>query len=142
MKPVFKWVRAASLIAMLLALGTSLRAQGAAAAQNPGYTTAEYNDYMAAKNTADPANKIKALDGFIMKYPMSALMPFIDQEYYTAYLAQKNYPKTLEYIDKYLALGDKIQPAQKVTALYQRGQVFTAASSDASMQTPENLMKA
>src|SRR5437762_688736 len=103
MKPVFKWVRAASLIAVLLALGSSLWAQGAApaggaaagAAQNPGYTTAEYNAYVAAKNTADPQAKIKALDGFVMQYNTPALMGYIYQEYYTTYLALKNYPKTL-----------------------------------------------
>src|SRR3954467_12527876 len=116
MKPVSKWVRAASLTAVLLAVGTSLWAQGAApaggaaagAAQNPGYTTAEYNAYVAAKNTADPQAKIKALDAFVMQYSTPAVMPFVLQEYYTTYLALKNYPKTLEYIDKYVALGDKI----------------------------------
>ncbi len=144
MKPVFKWVRAASLAAVLLSAGTSLWAQGASAggAQNPGYTTAEYNAYIDAKNTADPQAKIQKLDAFVKQYNTPALLPFIYQEYYTTYLAMKNYPKTLEYIDKYLALGDKIAPAQKVTALYQRGQVFTAASSDAAMQTPEVLQKA
>src|SRR4051812_3930776 len=99
MKPVSKWVRAASLTAVLLAVGTSLWAQGAApaggaaagGAQNPGYTTAEYNAYVACKNTADPQAKIKCLDGFVMQFNTPALMPFIYPEYYNTYLTLKNY---------------------------------------------------
>ena len=143
MKPAFDWMRTASLVAVLLAIGGAAWAQGAApaAAQSPGYTTAEYNAYIAAKNTTDPQAKIKALDGFITQYNTPALMPFILREYYTTYLALKNYPKTMEYIDKYVALGDKIDAASKVTALYQRGQVYQAAATDAAMQTAEMLTK-
>ena len=53
MKPAFKWIGAASLVAVLLAFGSPAWAQGAAPAAagqaTPGYTTAEYNAYMAAK---------------------------------------------------------------------------------------------
>lgn len=145
MKPASKWIGAASLAAVLLAFGSTAWAQGAApaaAAQaNPGYTTAEYNAYIAAKNTANPQDKIKALDEFIVKYNTPALLPFIYPDYYTTYLGLRNYPKTIEYIDKYLALGDKLTAAVRLTALYQRAQVYEAGAADAAMQTPEMLAK-
>jgi tetratricopeptide (TPR) repeat protein len=145
MKPALKWMRTASLLAALLVMASAAWAQGAApAAQapaNPGYTTAEYNDYNAAKNTADPAAKIRALEAFIAKYNNPTLMPFVYRELYTTYFAQKNYVKTIEFIDKLLALGDKVDAPTQLAALVQRGIAYGAGATDAALQTPEILTK-
>jgi tetratricopeptide (TPR) repeat protein len=139
MKSALKWTRRATLLAVLLAAVSAAWAQGTA--QTPGYTTAEYNEYNEAKNTADPAAKIKALEAFIAKYNNQALMPFVYRDLYTTYYAQKNYAKTIEYIDKLLALGDKVDPATKLGALVNRGQAYGAGATDAALQTPEMLTK-
>ncbi len=146
MKPAFKWICVASLVAVLLAVGSAAWAQGAApaaAAQaNPGYTTAEYNAYTAAKNATTPQEKIRLLDDFMVKYNTPALLQFIYREYYTTYLGLRNIPKTIEYIDKYLALGDKLTPVDRLSALATRAQVYVAGSTDAALQTPDMLTKA
>jgi tetratricopeptide (TPR) repeat protein len=142
MKPALRWMRGASLLAALLVVSSVGRAQGAAQAPaNPGYTTAEYNAYNAAKNTADPAAKIKALEGFIAQYNNPTLMPYVYRDLYTTYYAQKNYVKTIEYIDKLLALGDKVDAATKLAALVNRGQAYGAGATDAALQTPDMLTK-
>jgi tetratricopeptide (TPR) repeat protein len=145
MKPALKWVRRASLLAALLAMGSAAWAQGAApAAQtpaNPGYTTAEYNAYNTAKNTADPAAKIRALEAFIAEYNNPTLMPFVYRDLYQTYYAQKNYIKTIEYIDKLLALGDKVDAGGRLAALVNRGQAYGAGATDPALQTPEMLTK-
>jgi tetratricopeptide (TPR) repeat protein len=141
MKPALKWMRLATLLAALLAVGSVVWAQGAAPAANPGYTTAEYNAYNTAKNTADPAAKIKALEGFIAQYNNPTLMPFVYRDLYSTYYAQKNYAKTIEYIDKLLALGDKVDAPTKLAALVNRGQAYGAGATDTALQTPEMLTK-
>ena len=145
MKPALKYVRLASLMVALLAMTGVARAQAAAPAgqapANPGYTTAEYNAYNTAKNTADPTAKIKALDAFIMQYNNPTLMPFALADEYQAYYALKNYPKTVETIDKLLALGDKVNQAQRLAALVNRAQAYVAGSTDPALQTPEMLTK-
>src|SRR5258708_3721695 len=110
MKRTCKWIGMACMGVVLLA-GTSAvmaavpqgAAPGAAAGTAPaqgtaaapsGYTLPEYNMYNAAHTDANPANKIKLLDEFVAKYPMSKLLNFVYQDYYLAYYAQKNYPKT------------------------------------------------
>ena len=124
-------------------MGCAAWAQGAApAAQaNPGYTTAEYNAYNAAKSIAAPADKIKALEAFIAQYNNPTLMPFVYRDLYTTYYAQKNYVKTIEYVDKLLALGDKVDAATRLAALVNRGQAYGAGATDAALQTPEMLTK-
>ena len=140
MKPALRWVRIASLLTVLLAMAATVRAQGAAPA-SPAYTTAEYNEYNAAKGIAAPADKIKALEAFTAKYPNTALLEFAYRDLYTTYYTQKNYPKTIEYVDKLLALGDKVQAATRLGALINRGQAYGAGATDAALQTPEMLTK-
>ena len=43
---------------------------------------------------------MKLLDDFVMKYPMSALLPYVYRDYYLAYYASKNYAKAIDYVDK------------------------------------------
>ena len=144
MKPAFKWIGAASLVAVLLASASAAWAQGAApaaAAQAaPQYTTAEYNAYNAAKNAANPQDKIRLLDEFIAKYNTPALLQYIYGEYYRTYFGLRNYPKTIEYIDKYL--GDKfVEAPARLPALVNRAQAYVAGATDAALQTPEMLTK-
>ena len=145
MKPASKRVRAASLVAVLMAFGSAAWAQGAApaaAAQaNPGYTTAEYNGYNAAKNTANPQDKIRALDAFIAQYNNPTLMPFVYRDLYQTYYGLRNFPKTIEYIDKFLALGDKLSAVDRLAALINRGQAYVAGSTDAALQEPDMLTR-
>src|SRR5271169_5116764 len=89
-------------------------AAGAPAGQK--YTMAEFNAYQAAAAEKDPAAQIKLLDDFVSKYPNSALLNYIYPLYYKNYGAQKNFPKTIEYADKLLALGDKASPAERYEA--------------------------
>lgn len=147
MKPALnlKWMRTACLLGALLATASMAWAQAAApAAQtpaNPGYTTAEYNAYNTANTTPDPAAKIRALEAFIAQYNNPTLMPFAYRSLYQTYYAQRNYAKTIEYIDKLLALGDKVSAQDKLAALVNRGQSYGAGATDAALQTPEMLTK-
>jgi tetratricopeptide (TPR) repeat protein len=128
----------------LWAFGSAAWAQGAApaAAQaNPGYTTAEYNAYNAAKNTANPQDKIRALDAFIAQYNNPTLMPFVYRDLYQTYYGLRDFPKTIEYIDKFLGLGDKLTPVDRLAALINRGQAYVAGSADAALQSPEMLAR-
>src|ERR1700722_3351386 len=104
------------------------QAAGAAGGQDaakPQYTMAEDNAYTAAQATKDPPAQIKALDDFVAKYPNSALLIYVYPLYYNAYSQLKNFPKVMEYADKTLALGDKIEPPIKYQAYYARAFAFT-----------------
>src|ERR1700739_2275616 len=74
----------------------------------PAYSLAEYNQYQAADKEQNPQQKIKLLDDFVKAYPNSTLMPYIYRDYYTTYMALKNYAQAMDAADKMLALGDKI----------------------------------
>jgi tetratricopeptide (TPR) repeat protein len=144
MRQACKWIATASMsVALLVGFsGNSLWAAPQDQAAKPAYTLPEYNAYQAAHMEKDPANKIKLLDDFVTKYPMSALLIYAYNDYYQAYYAQKNYPKTLDYIDKLLALGDKVDIGTKIQALAYRAQAFFAGSSMKELQTPDALAKA
>ena len=100
--------------ALCLMVGSVAGAKAQAAAgqdaAKPQYTMAEYNAYTAAQATKDPTQQIKQLDDFVSKYPNSALLIYVYPLYYNAYSQLKNFPKVIEYADKLLALGDKIEP--------------------------------
>jgi len=125
-----RWMASLLLLAALcLSSSPNAAAQEASAAggtkQQP-YTMAEYNSYQAAAAEKNPAAQIKLLDDFVAKYPNSALLNYIYPLYYKNYYAQKNYPKAIEYADKMIALGDKINPAEKYDAYYVRAYAFNA----------------
>jgi tetratricopeptide (TPR) repeat protein len=124
---------------LFLVLGNaqSTRAQAAqtpdAAAGKQQYTMPEYNAEQACGTEKDPAAQVKCLDDFVSKYPTSYLLKFVYPMYYQAYYQQKNWPKVIEYADKFVALGDKmgpteIGPNEKYGALSARAFAFNSLS--------------
>ncbi len=116
--------------------------QAATDQAKPAYTLAEYNQYQAADKEANPQQKVKALDDFVKAYPNSSLMPYIYRDYYTTYMALKNFAQAIEYADRMIALGDKIDATGRLEAYYTRAQAFYLGMADKSLQTPDALTKA
>ncbi len=125
-------VAALSLCAFAVAPVSGQDAGAAAGGQK--YTMAEYNAYQAAAAEKNPAAQIKLLDDFVSKYPNSALLNYIYPLYYKNYGAQKNFPKTIEYADKLIALGDKASPAEKYEAYSVRAYAYN------NIQNPDPAM--
>jgi hypothetical protein len=94
--------------------------QDAGAAKGPKYTQAEYNAEQACAAEKVPATVIKCADDFVSKYPNSDLLVYIYPLYYSAYTQLKNPQKVIEYSDKLVALGDKVEPGIRYQALYAR----------------------
>ena len=114
MNNISRWMSAGCLSLALLA------ANGVAATRPPSppipqdqpkptYSAAEYNAFQAAHNEQNAQAKLKALDDFSSKYPTpDQLTPYVYRDYYLTYYSLKNYPQTLVFVDKLLALGDKV----------------------------------
>src|SRR6202171_4290654 len=141
-----KWIwTGAGLLWIVLGAGAgagTLLAAPQDAQQKPAYTLAEYNAYQAADKEANPQQKIKLLDDFVKQYPTSTLMPYIYRAYYLTDYALKNFAGTLEYADRQIALGDKIDTQGRLEAQVARAQAYYVASSDKAFQTPDVLTKA
>ena len=104
------------------------------------YTMAEYNAYQAAAAEKNPTQQIKLLDDFVAKYPNSALVVYIYPLYYNAYSQLKNWPKVIEYADKLLALGDKVEAPIRYQAYYARAFAYSnlpPTSQDVKDQAPK-----
>ena len=144
MKRVCRWISTACVGITLLVGGSGVVAWAAPQDQaKPSYTLPEYNAYQAAHNETNPANKVKLLDDFVAKYPMSALMPYVYSDYYLAYYAQKNYAKTIEYADKLLPILAATDLGTRLQALVARSQAFLQGSAaDKTLATPEALVVA
>ncbi len=125
-------VAALSLFCFTVAPASAQDAGGAAGGQK--YTMAEYNAYQAAAAEKNPAAQVKLLDDFVSKYPNSALLNYIYPLYYKNYGAQKNFPKTIEYTDKLLTLGDKASPAERYEAYSVRAYAYN------NIQNPDPVM--
>ena len=142
MKPACKWLSVAFIAAafvMCAAAATWAAPQEQQA--KPNYTLAEYNAYQDAHGDKDPQAKIKKLDDFVMKFPSSALTMYIYGDYYSTYYALKDYPKTVEYVDKLLALP-MVDLGTKLQSLGYRAQAMLYGSGDKALQTPEAYTKA
>src|ERR1700692_1915600 len=144
-----KWiVTGAGLLWIALGIGSSAgnlwaAPQAAPDQAKPGYSLAEYNQYQAADKEANPQLKVKALDDFVKAYPNSTLMPYIYRDYYTTYMALKNFAQAIEYADRMIALGDKIDATGRLEAYYTRAQAFyLGVPTDKTLQTPDSLTKA
>jgi tetratricopeptide (TPR) repeat protein len=91
--------------------------QDAGAGKQP-YTMPEYNSYQACASEKVPATQLKCLDDFVSKYPNSALLIYVYPLYVQAYGGLKNYQKVIEYSDKVIGLGDKIDAGGQYQSLY------------------------
>jgi len=103
---------------------------------------AEYNAYKAADAEQNPQQKIKMLDDFVKQYPNSALLPYIYRDYYLTDYALKNFAGTLEYADRQIALGDKIDTQGRLEAEVARAQAYYVGSNDKALQTADVQTKA
>ncbi len=139
-----KWILAgAGLMCLTLGAGAGkLQAAPQDAAAKPQYTLAEYNSYKAADAEQNPQAKIKLLDDFVKQYPMSTLMPYIYRAYYLTDYALKNFAGTMDYADRMVALGDKVDTQGQLEALVARAQAYYVGSGDKSLQTPDVQTKA
>jgi len=102
--------------------------QDAGAGKQP-YTMAEYNSYQACASEKVPATQLKCLDDFVSKYPNSALLIYVYPLYVQAYGQLKNYQKVIEYADKVVGLGDKIDAGGQYQALYAHCFAYNALSA-------------
>src|SRR5690349_10348086 len=121
------------------ALAQAPAGQDAAAGQQK-YTMAEYNAYQACAAEKNPQAQIKCLDDFVSKYPNSALLIYIYPLYYNAYSQLKNWPKVIEYADKLLAMGDKVEPPIRYQAYYARAFAYSnlpPTGQDAQREAPK-----
>jgi hypothetical protein len=108
-----------------------------AAASKQPYTMAEYNAEQAAASEKNPASQIKLLDDFASKYPNSALNNFVYPLYYNAYFQLKNFPMVIQYADKAVALGDKLDASAKFYALYAHALAYNAIISDPTQKSAQ-----
>src|SRR5215472_10396109 len=125
-----KWVGIAPVVTLCLILGssTSLRAQTPAAGQDsakaPAYTLVEYNAEQACAAEKVPATQVKCLDDFVAKYPNSALLVYVYPLYVNAYNQLKNPDKVIEYADKTVGLGEKVDAGTRYGVLYARALAY------------------
>src|SRR2546428_6601712 len=76
-----------------------------------------------------------------MKFPGSALTMYIYGDYYITYYSLKNYPQTIEYVDKLLALP-MVDLGTRLQSLGYRAQAMLYGSGMKELQTPEAYTKA
>jgi len=110
-------------------LGSAASAQAPAGGQDAGkqpYTMPEYNAEQACGNDKNPSTQVKCLDDFVSKYPNSNLLIYVYPMYYQSYFQLKDYAKVMEYADKMVALGDKVDANAKYAALYARALAFAS----------------
>lgn len=125
-----------SRLAILIAAAISIGAPRPAFAQatggqdqsqaKPTYTLPEYNAFQAANSEKDPQARLKLLDDFVQKYPNSTLMQYVYQLYYQTYNQNKDYQKAIDYADKLVAMGDKVDVQVRLQALSTRVGIFSA----------------
>jgi hypothetical protein len=99
-------------------------------------TLAEHNAFQAAQKEKDVQAKLKLLGDFVIQYPESVLVSDIYREYYLTYFSMNDYPQTIGYVDKFLAVGDNIDIRTRLETLVTRASAFSLNCHDSSFQTP------
>jgi len=128
-----------AILILLLAAGAPAAWAMEQAAQQPTYSKQEYDLYQAARAEKIAQQRVKLLDEFVAKFPQSTLLPYVYRDYYLAYYELKDYPKTIENVDKLLALGEKIDFRTRLEAHGVRAYAFFFGSNLKPLQTPEML---
>jgi hypothetical protein len=112
------------------------------AAAKPAYTLAEYNAYKDADGEQNPQQKVTKLDAFVKQYPNSTLMPYVYRDYYLTDYGLKNFAGTMEYADKMIGLGDKVDNQGRLEAYVARAQAYYVSQGSKDMQTADAQTKA
>lgn len=141
------WLVRSAVALLALSAACAFHSSLASAAQPsqqpaPSYTAPEYNSYLAASQATPPPERIKQLDAFVQRYPQSALLPYVYASYYAAYFEVKDYPKTIEYADRLLALGDKFDVPARLQASATRTTAFLQSFRDSDAAKDAELTKA
>jgi hypothetical protein len=102
----------------------------------------EHAAFVIADQEKNLQTKLKLLDAFFAKYPNSALLPEVIRDYFLTYFAMENYPRTIEYVDKYLSSNSSIDPGDRLEALATRARAFLDGCSDPALQTREGYIAA
>ena len=105
------------------------------------YTIPEYNAFQAANAEKDLTARLKLLDDFAAKFPNSTLNQYAFALYYQTYFDAKNYPKTIEYIDKLTGLGDAADLGARLSAYSRRVQVFPVVFNPKAPDAHDQLVK-
>jgi tetratricopeptide (TPR) repeat protein len=105
------------------------------------YTIPEYNAFQAARAETNAQNRIKLLDDFVSKFPSSTLNTYVYTLYRDTYIELKNYPKVIEYSDKLLAMGDKLDTGTRLQVLQNRAQYFPYAFNPKDPNAHDQLVK-
>lgn len=132
------WKRVGTLLAVALGLilgsSNNLRGQAPAGGQDSTkqpYTLVEYNAEQACAAEKVPATQVKCLDDFVAKYPNSALLIYVYPLYVNAYNQLKNPDKVIEYADRTVALGDKVDAGTRYGVLYARALAYATLKPEA-----------
>jgi tetratricopeptide (TPR) repeat protein len=133
--------RIAALCTLVLA-ATAAAPATPARTQQPQWTRAEYDAYVAAQNEKNAAQRLKLLDEFAARFPNSALNPYAYELYYNTHNELRNFPKVIEYADKFVALGDAVDARRRLQALAARSLAFQQSFSDRDPNAAEQLQKA
>jgi hypothetical protein len=120
-----------------LALAIWLLSNPAVGLSQESKDTEEHAAFVIADQEKNFPAKIKLLDEFSAKYPHSTLLPEVIRDYFQTYFAMENYPRTIEYADKYLSPNNQIDPGDRLEALAIRARAFLDGCADAALQTPE-----
>jgi tetratricopeptide (TPR) repeat protein len=164
------------LVTFVLALTTSALAQGTSptqqppaqqpaqppSAQQPGAgdqaniptsqkvikDPAEYNAYMTALNTTDPAARGQAMEAFLTQYPNSIVKLDALEQARSAYQQAKNPAKTEELAQKTLQVDPNNVPALAIVVYMERGRIKDAptgakarADAERGLQELQNFKK-
>ena len=104
--------------------------------------SSEYSTYQAAHNEKDAQARIKLLDKFTAQYPDSPLIPDAYQDYYEAYFSTGSYPQAIEYADRLVALGDKVDVNVRVVAVMTREVAYSVYCSQPELRTQDAYARA
>lgn len=139
MEPIRQLVALASASALLMSVSLACMAQDTPQNQ-PG--AAEENAYQAAHNEKDAQAKIKLLDDFVAEYPDSPLLPQVYRDYDEAYFLIGKYAQAIDYADKLVALGDKVDVNMRVLTILTREVAYSADCSQPELRTQDAYAKA
>ena len=137
-----KWIPTGmGLLSAALVVCALVPAVGAVPQERPAPTPAEYNAYQAAANERNPQQRVKLLDDFVAKFPNSTYLPYAYRVYYNTYSELRDYPKTVEYADRELSFGDKLDLGTRLEALYIRALAFHGSYNEKAPDAKEQASR-